>query len=186
MQKTVFAVLFIVTTIAVVLFMGGITGYIGIASAEKRPGLEDRLRQMEDREEIRELLIDYGRFLDQRDFTAFASLFAEKEGEWIGGLGKARSSEAIRLLMEEKIGKNSSKAVIPNFHIFTNERIQTTGDKASATTKWMFVIQGDESRPQPLYLGHYEDTLLKENGKWKFLKRTVYTDIPSDDSLSRK
>jgi hypothetical protein len=185
MQKTLFVGLFVIAMIAVVLIAGSAAGYYGVASTEKRNALEDRLRQLEDREEIRRLLIDYGRFLDKRDFAAFSGLFAETEGEWIGGLGKARGSEAIRKLMEERIGKPGGKVVSPNYHIFTNMSIQATGDRASATTKWMFVVQGDGTRPQPLYLGHYEDTMVRENGRWKFLRRTVYSDIPSDDSLSQ-
>jgi len=35
-------------------------------------------------------------------------------------------------------------------------------------------------------LGHYEDSLVHAQGRWKFLKRAVYSDIPADDSLSRQ
>ena len=67
-----------------------------------------------------------------------------------------------------------------------NEIITLNGNEARATTKWMFVVQNSSKQPQPFYLGHYEDTLVKENGRWKFLKRIVYGDIPPDDPLSRK
>ena len=52
--------------------------------------LEARLKTLEDREEIRQLLLDYGRFLDQRDFKSFSELFAKTDREWIGGMGKAK------------------------------------------------------------------------------------------------
>ena len=169
---------------------GMILGIILIALAGARPeivranptkdqnGIEARLRGLEDREEIRRLLSDYGRFLDQRNFAAFSQLFAEKEGEWIGGMGKAKGPQAIRKLMEDSIGIKSDGS---NFHLFTNEIIDITGDRAAANTKWIFVIRGDANRPQPVYLGHYEDLLIKENGKWKFLRRVAYSDIPADN-----
>jgi hypothetical protein len=155
------------------------------SSAGKREPMESRLQRLEDREEIRHLLMEYGRYLDQRDFASFSQLFAEKEGEWIGGMGKAKSSQAIRRLMEEKIGRDpGGKSIGPNFHLFTNETIHVNGNEAKATTKWIFMVQSDSKQPKPLYLGHYKDTLVRERGHWKFLRRVVYSDIPGDDPLA--
>jgi hypothetical protein len=142
--------------------------------------MENRIRQIEDREEIERLLMDYGRFLDQRDFGSFSRLFSEEEGEWIGGMGKARGRQAIQELMDEKIGPGTGETDAPNFHLFMNDSIDMNGDRASALSKWVFVIQSQEGQPQPFYLGHYEDQLVREKGHWKFLKRVVYTDIPKD------
>jgi hypothetical protein len=141
---------------------------------------------LEDREEIHQLLMDYGRFLDRRDFVAFSQLFAEKEGEWIGGLGEAKGAPAIRKLMEDTIGKDAKKGGAPNYHLFGNEIIQVDGDRAKALTKWIFVVRGDSGRPQPFYLGHYEDSMVRENGRWKFLRRAVYGDIPADNPPAQK
>jgi hypothetical protein len=157
----------------------------GNAAAEKQESLELRLQKLEDREEIRQLLKDYGRFLDQRDFASFSRLFAEKDGEWNGGMGVAKGSLAVRQLMEETIGKSADKPGPPNYHLFTNESIHINRPRADATTKWIFVMQGEKGSPQLVYLGHYEDTLVLENGRWKFLKRVVHSDIPSDKELSK-
>ena len=149
---------------------------------EKQKAIEIRLQQLEDREEIRQLLINYGRYLDQRDFAAFSKLFAEKDGEWIGGMGQAKGSQAIRRFMEKSIGiKTASQNT--SFHLFTNEFIRLAGDRATAITKWIFMVRNQASHPQPAIMGHYEDELVRENGHWKFLKRTVYADIPTDDLL---
>ncbi len=162
------------------------SGYAPAEPAEKKEAVEARLQRLEDREAIRKLLMDYGKFLDQRNFVAFSQLFSEKEGEWIGGLGRAKSSQAILKLMEDTIGKDSKGKGAPNYHLFSNEMISLDGDQAKASTKWMFVVQGEAGRPQPFYLGHYEDTIVRENGQWKFLRRTVYGDIPADDPLASK
>ena len=149
-----------------------------LVSATKLQEIETRLKQLEDREEIRQLLMDYGRFLDQRDFVAFSRLFAEKEGEWTGGMGSAKGPDAIRKLMEDTIGKSPRKFGSSNYHVFTNETIYLDGDRAKAITKWIFVVQSSTNQPQLFYLGHYEDSIVRENGRWRFLHRVVYSDIP--------
>ena len=101
-------------------------------------------------------------------------------------MGKAKGPQAIRKLMEDTIGKNTEKIRAPNFHLFTNEIIHVNGNQADATTKWIFVVQGEANRPQALYLGHYEDSLVRENGRWKFLRRVVFADIPADNAISNK
>jgi len=150
-------------------------------SISRHEAMETRVKKLEDREKIRQLLMDYGRFLDQRDFRSFSKLFAETEGEWIGGMGRARGSKAIRELMESNIGKETS--MNRSCHLFTNETIHVNGDQATALTKWIFVVPDESAHPRPFYLGHYEDSMVKEKDRWKFLRRVVHTDIPADDRI---
>ena len=140
-----------------------------------------RLRQLEDREQIRRLTMDYGRFLDMRVWDSFSSLFAEKDGEWIGGMGSAKGPQAVKKLMEDTIGKGPGPAAPAGAHIFTNQVVDLDEDKATALTKWMFVVPGQDKMPKILYLGHYDDTLVRENGLWKFQRRVVHADIPPDN-----
>lgn len=149
-------------------------------AAEGANDIESRLQVLEDREAIRDLLLEYGRTLDARDFKGFSELFAREVGEWNGGMGDAKGPEAIRKLMEETIGNNTGGINSPNFHIFSNETIDVKGDRATAVSKWAFVVQGDDGRPQWVYLGHYNDTLIREDGRWKFLLRKVSSDIPGE------
>jgi hypothetical protein len=140
-----------------------------------------RLKQIEDREQIRRLTMDYGRFLDMRDWDSFSRLFAEKDGEWVGGMGSAKGPQAVKKLMEDTIGKGPGPAASASAHIFTNQVIDLDGDRATALTKWMFVVQGQDKMPKILYLGRYDDTLVRENGLWKFQRRVVHADIPPDN-----
>lgn len=157
------------------------SGQEGMKHDPATPGsLQERVRNLEDREEIGRLLVLYGRYLDRRDFASFSLLFSEKEGEWIGGMGSAKGRAKIRELMERTIGKPPEDTAAAGFHLFTNESIEMDGDRASAETKWMFMMPDAEGRPRPLFLGHYEDAFIRETGEWKFLKRTAYSDIPKD------
>lgn len=142
--------------------------------------MQRRLQVLEDREEIRSLLIEYGRTLDARDFKAFSELFAQDTGTWDGGMGVAKGPEAIRKLMEETIGRNTGGIRSPNFHLFDNVVITVDGDRATAVSKWSFIVQGEDNRPQWVYLGHYHDTFIRENGRWKFLLRKVTGAIPGE------
>jgi hypothetical protein len=186
MRKKIYPNLLAVSAIALLLLAGTPAGHTGTVWAKDGKTMESRLQDLEDREEIRQLLKDYGRFLDQRDFLSFSKLFAENGGEWIGGMGKAKGPQAIQKLMEDTIGKNTEGVSMPNYHLFTNEIISLNGNQANATTKWIFVVQSEKGSPQPMYLGHYEDSLVRENGRWKFLQRIVHADIPSDKALSKK
>ena len=140
--------------------------------------LAARVQVLEDREAIRDLILAYGRAHDGRDYRAFAALFATN-GEWVGGLGSARGPEAIFKLMDETIGHNPQPGGSGTYHVMTNEQISIDGDRASATTKWIYITPGDDDAPRMVFLGHYLDQFIRENGVWKFLRREAPALIPA-------
>src|SRR5690606_21292790 len=75
-----------------------------------------RLGQLEDREQIRQLLVDYGATLDRRDFAAFGALFAE-DAEYAGGGAPVRGRSAIQAQLQTIIGSNPSNLPGPNLHL---------------------------------------------------------------------
>jgi len=145
-----------------------------------KSSIEARLQSLEDREQIRKLLVDYGRTLDQRDFAAFARLFAQ-DAEYRGGgnNGMTKGAEAISRLLEDVFQKNPTGVKSPNFHLFSNETIQVNGNRAVALSKGIFVVPGDNNRPEMVMLATYRDVLVREEGIWKFKQRIVQGDIPS-------
>jgi uncharacterized protein (TIGR02246 family) len=144
-----------------------------------RQSTETRLHILEDREEIRQLLIDYGRTLDKRDFVAFAKLFAEN-AEYVGGAGTAiKGPSAIAKSLEETFKKNPTGVRDPNFHLFANETIQVNGDEAIAVSKGLFVVPNAANAPEIIMMATYEDVLKREGQQWKFKRRTVHADIPA-------
>ena len=148
----------------------------GPALADELESLAARVQVLEDREAIRALILAYGQAHDHRDYRTFASLFASN-GEWIGGLGSAKGPEAIFALMDEKIGHNPLPNGSGTFHVMTNDQIVINGDRASATTKWLYLTPSDDNSPKPTFLGHYDDQFIRENGQWKFLRRQSFSDI---------
>lgn len=139
------------------------------------PSLKDRVQRLEDIESIRTLLVEYGRDLDKRDLVAYSHLFAD-DGIWEGGMGKAQSPKAIEKLVRDGFSKLPPRH--NDFHLMTSMDIKITGPhSATAWSRWTYVVQGEDGKPTPLLAGHYEDTLTKVNGAWKFQHRHAYTDV---------
>jgi len=158
-----------------ILFVLGISS-VGLAQAADLESLAARVQVLEDREAIRALILAYGQAHDHREYRTFASLFAT-DGEWIGGLGSAKGPEAIFKLLDERIGHNPLPDGSGTFHVMTNEQIEIDGDRASSTTKWLYLTPADDNSPKLTYLGHYDDEFVRENGQWKFLRRQSKSDI---------
>ena len=139
--------------------------------------LEHRIRRLEDIEEIRAVLIAYGRTLDQRDFEGYSRLFA-RDGTWTGGFGSATGPAAILAMLEQNLGAAGSALPSGSHHLLTNMSIEPDGDKAQAWSRWSFVVAGADGKPSILFTGQYDDVLTREDGRWRFRSRTVSADFP--------
>ncbi|HEX5111118.1 MAG TPA: nuclear transport factor 2 family protein [Vicinamibacterales bacterium] len=141
-------------------------------SAQPKESAEARLQRFEDKEEIQNLLLDYGRFLDSRDFKSYSNLFA-KDGEWVGGFGSVSGPANIQAFMEKNMGTGPNKA--NNYHLLSNFVITVKGDTATAWSRWAFVVPG-QSGATIAQAGRYDDTLVRENGAWRFKRRVASND----------
>ena len=134
--------------------------------------LETRLQRLEDREQIAQLLVDYGRHLDSRDLAAYAALFAE-EGEWVGGFGTVKGRRNIQAFMEKSLGTGPNRG--GSYHVMSNFVITVTGDTATAWSRWTFIVPGERGAVVS-QAGRYDDTFIREKGEWKFQRRVASND----------
>src|SRR5262249_23208644 len=112
--------------------------------AQTKPAsIESRIQRLEDIEAIRAVLIDYGRFLDARDFASYSRLFA-KDGEWVGGFGTVKGPSAIQAFMEKNVPAPNATH---NYHVLSNFVIEVHGDTATAWSRWTFVVPGPDQKP---------------------------------------
>ena len=152
----------------------------GRETATTVAALAAKVKQFEDRQQITDLLNEYGRALDTRDFKAYAGLFA-KDGSWSGGLGTVSGGpQAIYDFMTSRIGGGGrgGRPTIgfgSTYHIMSNFKIDVTGDTASATSRWTFVSAA--RGPGIQVAGRYEDRLVREDGVWKFKSRQAFNDV---------
>lgn len=145
-------------------------------------GLETRVQRLEDEQAIRQLLVEYGHDLDTLDLVAYSKLFA-KEGTWKGGIGSAKGPDAILAMLQKATAKSPpyDPNKVRSFHLMTNFYIQVDGDRAKARSKWTFIGRSQDNKIEPRLAGHYDDTFIREDGKWKFLSREAPHDIPNPD-----
>ena len=150
--------------------------FAGPARAQAPSGdLASRIKRIEDTQDIQRLLLNYGRTLDARDFKAYSLLFA-KDGVWSGGMGTVQGPPAIQAFMEKAIpGPNA----VHNYHVLSNFVIDVNGDTATAWSRWQFMVPGPNNTAVAAQSGRYEDTLVREDGRWKFERRVASNDIPA-------
>jgi len=144
------------------------------AAAPRKASIEARLQRVEDDLAIRRVIVDYATFLDGRDYAHYADLFAP-DGEWVNGGGSHKGQAAIRQMLESTMGP----ALAPNranYHLVSNPRIDIDGDRATATSRYLFMMRGPDGRPTPSLAGVYHDELVRIGGQWK-IKRRVADDI---------
>lgn len=147
------------------------------SAPKSNASLATRVQRLEDIEEIKVLLTDYGRLLDAHDLAGYSRLFA-KNGEWVGGFGSATGPTAIEALMVKNLGATSRSKPGSTYHLVTNFVIDVHGDTGTAWSRWTFVVTGADNKPTMMYGGHYDDTLVREDGRWKFQRREAVNDIP--------
>lgn len=140
--------------------------------------LRERVRALEDREEIRNLIQAYRKTLDDRDLRAFSELFAV-EGTWTGRSGTATGPDEIYSMLTTALPDNPLAPGSTLWHLNTDPAIAVDGDRASAFTFWMHVRRGDGDVPLLPTLGGYQDKLIREDGRWRFQLRTVLPLIPA-------
>jgi uncharacterized protein (TIGR02246 family) len=152
-----------------------------VAAQAQRPTLEQRVERLEAESDIRRMLIEYGKFLDAKDFASYAALFAE-DGVWTGGFGSFTGPAAIEKMLVENLGAPEAGFVNKsNFHMLTNPVIDVQGDRASVESKYLFWSASPDNRPTPLLAGRYIDEFVKRDGEWKIARRTTWGQIPFRD-----
>jgi uncharacterized protein (TIGR02246 family) len=151
------------------------------AHAAPEPSLEQRVQRMEDESQIRKMVIEYGAYLDAKDYAAYAGLFAP-DGVWVGGFGSFTGPPAIEKMLTDNLGPPEPGYVNKSsFHMLTNPIIEIDGDHAHVTSKYLFWTKSADNRPTPLLAGRYVDEFVRVNGEWKIAKRTTYGAIPYRD-----
>ena len=140
--------------------------------------LEAQVRQLEDQDAIRKILVDYGIHLDAQDYAAYAALFA-KDGVWTGGYGTAKGPAAIQAMLEKAMGKpapgfiNKSKS-----HLMTTMVVTVTGDTATARSRFLVLTADEANKPVPSRAGRYLDQFVREVSGWKIKSRKTEGVIP--------
>lgn len=137
--------------------------------------LQQRLQRIEDLLEIQQLFIDYGQYLDTGRFAEYARLFAQEGEVQLGPLGRAKGPAEIEALMTDKLASQ----VGDSYHIISSPMVTIDGDTAESEVMWTVVNKNAEGKPYLNMVGRHKDKLIREKGRWKFLRRRGFVDIPT-------
>jgi uncharacterized protein (TIGR02246 family) len=146
--------------------------------------IEERLRVLEDIEEIRKLKARYAAACDDNyDADAIAALFTE-DALWDGGsLGKADGREAIR-----KFFSRAAEFLPFAIHNVMNPIIEVEGDRATA--QWYLLQPATMAKGnQAVWLAAvYHDEYVRHDGRWMFKKLSVKSHFltPYEEGWARK
>jgi len=136
--------------------------------------MHERLRRLEDLEEIRQLLVDYGHHLDAGDVEAYAALFADDGEVLLGPIGRAKGRAAIVELMT----KVRARATGPSYHLVTSPIVRLDGDRATSEVQWTVIRPDAAGKLVVAMFGRHHDELVRERGRWRFLRRRGQVDVP--------
>ncbi|HUG73882.1 MAG TPA: nuclear transport factor 2 family protein, partial [Steroidobacteraceae bacterium] len=83
----------------------------------------------------------------------------------------------IRELLEKNFGGANTRGPRPgSSHLLTNVRIEVNGNTATSFCRWTLLSPLENGRQEVVGKGHYQDKLVREDGRWKFSERSIVTD----------
>jgi hypothetical protein len=143
-----------------------------------------------DRAQIENLSARYMVAVDAGDIETVMSAWAE-DGllEWGGGVEKGAA--AIRKVMSDFGGAKALRNLPPDatsrqrqHHFITNHVIDVSGDQARSIVYWFVITNDTPQKDVQLYnFGHYEDELIRRNGRWLFVKRSIYNESRANRAM---
>ena len=133
---------------------------------------------LEDKDAIRELFGEYCFRMDEFRFADLGALFTA-DGEWIAPYARARGPAEIAVLMTRNIPAEPRRK-----HFIMNSLIRLDGDRASARTSYLVVLQAAGAGLVPSVAGTYEDVLVRTPDGWRFRERRLVHDLAATLGLN--
>ena len=150
------------------------------------PEIKAWMQRQDDRIAIHDLLVTYGRLLDSQDLAGYSKLFAA-DGVWEGGIGSAKGPNEIRQMLERVYSRVAPGQFGSSYHVLSDVLIDVGADTGTAWSRWTWIVEGSDGKPTIERSGHYQDTLVREAGQWRFKRRLTVTELPTPakDSKAR-
>ena len=165
---------------AAVLMLCGIAVLIVTSAVSSR---SSQTSYGEDRALIEDLQARYMFALDFRDPDTYAMTFTEDGVLDYGPVVKGR--DAIKKVIADMGKRAQDQAAkdppglrpVVGRHNISNIVLKIDGNKAVGRAYWFHYSNNNEKRTGMLdSFGHYEDEMVKVNGKWLFSKRKIYNE----------
>ena len=116
--------------------------------------------------------------MDEFRFAELGALFTA-DGEWIAPYSRARGPAEIAALMARNIPAEPRRK-----HFIMNSLIRLDGDRATARTSYLVVLQAAGAGLVPSVAGTYEDVLMRTRDGWRFRERRLVHDLRGELGLN--
>lgn len=126
--------------------------------------LENRVKRLEDIEEIKRLKAGYTYYADQWKYKELSDLFSENIKVDFGPLGIYQGKKEVMKFYEETVPGLLSFMM----HTLHNPIIDVNGDKATGLWYWHLSGTHRPSQTAVWAAGKYEEEYRREHGRWKF------------------
>ena len=128
--------------------------------------LEQQIRELTDREEIKELTARYAHGVARGEGAKVAELFTD-DGVFINEIpGAPQTVVRGREALQKFYGNIKRNVALPCIH---NHLISLAGDEATGTCS--IEVRIAQKGQSMIGSGYYEDRFRRENGSWKFVER---------------
>ena len=151
--------------------------------AERGSELARRLRLIEDRLAISELVSRYGILLDNREYEAVGELFTDDARFWQHvGDTDARTRQGIVDFYRERLGHSG-----PSYHYHHGHVVTFDGDDAAHGVVTAHAEMGIEGRMILVGLRYHDRYVRGADGAWRFAERETWFHyfMPADELPSR-
>ena len=133
---------------------------------------------LEDKEAIRELFNEYAFRMDDGRYAELGALFTA-DGLWAARYAEARGPAEIADLMARNIPPEPKRK-----HFVMHSLITLDGDRATARTAYLTVLQAAGADLMPSVAGTYEDALVRTRDGWRFQERRLVHDLAAELGLN--
>ena len=140
----------------------------------------------DDQSAIRQLMLDYCRYVDTGDLQGFANLFEHGRFLMRGDDSSVETGSAEVLQMLQNVtlydGKPNTK------HVLSNVQIEVASPAVRATAEsYITVFQAvpPDFPLQAIFIGHYFDVFEKTDDNWHFTEREISAVLLGDLSHHR-
>lgn len=131
------------------------------------------IQRLIDKNEIENLLMQYTYAFDRLDADAYVATFTGDAQFDLGGGNVLQGREAIRILITSRQAEPQPADVLMH-HIVTNSSYDFVSDSEVRHYGYWITMVGDMQNGFTVpAMGHYEDVVVKENGRWLFKARKL-------------
>lgn len=125
---------------------------------------ETRLRALEDRAELAELVAKYAAWVARGLGSQLPSLFA-RHGVFVGAEREIKGQADLAAFFANMSTPGSAIPMVTNMYF------EIEGDTARG---WASLVGHSAIPDKPLFSGRYEDAFVREDGAWKFARRDFF------------